>query len=78
MKYLGLTRGGNSGAIVILNINGEDKYYDIYGLNSLCKNAQNPLHQEELRKAVLALENVVNFEDIPEFESGIPQQGALF
>ena len=78
MKYLGLTRGGNSGAIAILEFNGEAKYYDSHGLTSLMKNAQDPLHKKELERAIMALEGVVNYEDIPEFESGIPQQGTLF
>jgi len=78
VKYLGLTRGGNSGAIAIVEFNGEAKYYDLYGLASLMKNAQNPLHKEELKRAIMALEGIVDYEDIPEFESGIPQQGTLF
>lgn len=78
MKYIGLTRGGNNGAIAILEIVGETKYYDINGLNSLIENTQNIEYKEELNRAIVALESIVDFEDIPEFESGIPQQGMLF
>lgn len=78
MKYLGLTRGGNSGAIAILDISGEVKYYDINGINSLIRNTQNSLHQQQLKQALEALEGVINYEDIPEFEGSIPQQGTLF
>lgn len=78
MKYIGLTRGGNNGAIAILEVSGETKYYDVNGIVSLSNNSQNVSHKEELKKALTALEGIIDYEDIPEFESGIPQQGMLF
>ena len=78
MKYLGLTRGGNYGAIAILEFDGESRYYDINGLQSLVKNTDSPLHQKELHQAIAALAGIVDYEDVPEFEGGIPQQGMLF
>ena len=78
MKYIGLARGGNEGAIAILEIDGMQKYYDLLGVAALLQQAADKSDKNELQQALLSLKNIDDSTEIPEFEGGFPQQGTLF
>ncbi len=77
MKFIGLTRGGTEGVIAIVEVDGDNKYFERIALLSLLEKATNE-SKLELSKALNELIAVANLEDVPEFEGGIPQQGSLF
>jgi len=77
LKFVGLTRGGLEGVIAIVECDGSHRYYEKVALLSLIEKASGESLQE-LEKALTQLNEISNLEDIPEFESGIPQQASLF
>jgi len=78
IEFVTLIRGGNDGVLAIINFDGVSKYFEINGVRSLLKQHQSPSQQRELQKAIDAIESIDNFDDIIEFEGGLPVQGSLF
>ncbi|MGH1541116.1 MAG: hypothetical protein ACRBHB_11885 [Arenicella sp.] len=78
IKFIAITRGGNDGLIAVIEINGEQKYYDQLGVESLQKNDMDAAMQVQLQLALDALSDVDDYDAVPEFEGNIPEQGSLF
>lgn len=77
MKFVGITRGGVDGVIAIFEADGHIKYFEKLAIISLLKQASGD-YAVELHSAIHALDRVESYDDVPEFESGIPSQPSLF
>ena len=78
IEFIRVTRGGIDGLIDIVEINAEPKYFELLGLQSLLKKYTQTHQQQELRKAISAIQSVENLDEVVEFEGGLPVQGNLF
>ena len=78
IEFITITRGGETGLLAVLNFNGEHKYYELSGLNSLLKKYTSEQQQTALQQAIAAIKTTENLDNIPEFEGGLPVQGSLF
>ena len=78
MEFLTITRGGSEGVIAVIEIDGEHKYFERIGLESLLSTTQSSVHEIVFKQALQALDAVKDLDEIPEFEGGLPVQGSLF
>ena len=78
VEFVTITRGGAEGLVAVLEIDGEHKYFDLVGLQSILKTCQNENHALAIQTAMQVMDKITNIDDIPEFEGGLPVQGSLF
>jgi len=78
IEFLTVTRGGEAGLLAVLSINGEHKYYELLGLDSLLKKYTSSQQQAVLQQAIDAIKTTEDLDEVPEFEGGLPVQGSLF
>ena len=78
IEFLTITRGGETGLLAVLNIDGEHKYYELAGLNSLLKKYTSKKQQAALQQAIEIINDSEDLDEVPEFEGGLPVQGSLF
>lgn len=77
MKFLGLTRGGADGVIAIFEEGSDFKYFEKIAISSMLKTCSAE-QAKQFDLAIKAIDNIQSFDEVPEFESGIPQQASLF
>lgn len=78
IEFITITRGGSDGLIAVIEINGEAKYFEQLGVQSMLKTYTEDHQQQQLQKAITALQSIDSLDDIAEFEGGLPVQGNLF
>jgi len=78
IEFITITRGGSDGLIAVIEMNGEAKYFELLGVQSMLKTYTQEHQQQQLQKAIAALLSTDNLDDIAEFEGGLPVQGSLF
>lgn len=78
MEFVTLTRGGSEGVIAIIAIDGEHKYFERIGLESILESLSNPLQSQVIKQALYALDSIKDLDEIPEFQGGLPVQESLF
>lgn len=78
IEFITITRGGSDGLIAVIEMNGEAKYFELPGIQSMLKTYTQKHQYQQLQKAIAALLSTDNLDDIAEFEGGLPIQGSLF